>query len=208
MSRDARETRRRLIEAADALFYSEGVHGVGVDRIAERARVTKRTLYYHFESKDELIAAYLAARDGPQLERFQGWFRSSRGTVGARFTAVFKRLAEAARDPRWRGCAFARAAAELAGLPGHPARAVASDHKHTLEAWLARLLAAERIDDAPALARQLMIIVDGAVTQILVHRDPQYAEAAGRAATALIDAAIAVRDRRGASSAGLSRRRA
>jgi len=128
MSRDSRETRRRLIEAADALFYSEGVRSVSVDRVAERARVTKRTLYYHFESKDELIAAYLAARDAPQLQRVQAWFSESRGPIVERVKTMFRRLGEAARDPRWRGCAFARTAVELAGLPGHPARAVASEH--------------------------------------------------------------------------------
>ena len=50
-------TRKRIIEAASKLFYGEGIRAVSVDAVAEKAGVTKRTLYYHFESKDELVAA-------------------------------------------------------------------------------------------------------------------------------------------------------
>src|SRR5689334_18384338 len=70
----AAETRDGMISAADELFYGEGIRSVSVDAIAERAGVTKRTLYYHFASKDELIAAYLDRRDGATLTRYQAWF--------------------------------------------------------------------------------------------------------------------------------------
>ncbi len=63
MANDPAATRRRILNAADELFYSEGARAVAMDRIADKAGVTKRTLYYHFRSKDDLIAAYLAERD-------------------------------------------------------------------------------------------------------------------------------------------------
>ncbi len=66
-------TRDRLVAAASTLFYQQGIRAVGVDAIAAKAGVTKRTLYYHFASKDELVAAYLAVRDAPNLAAFAKW---------------------------------------------------------------------------------------------------------------------------------------
>lgn len=189
MKKDPAGTRRRIIEAADALFYGEGVRSVGVDAIAERAGVTKRTLYYHFASKDDLIAAYLEARNVPTFGRYRDWFEESRGALGERIAGVFAQLARFATSPRWKGCGFARAAVEFAGLPGHPAIAAASKHKRDFEAWLAELLAADAVADHGLVAQQLMVLLDGAITQILIHRDPQYAIAAGRAAAVLVGAA-------------------
>jgi AcrR family transcriptional regulator len=60
-------TRERIVSAAAKLFYGEGIRAVSVDAVAEKAGVTKRTLYYHFDSKDDLIAAYLEGRDQPNL---------------------------------------------------------------------------------------------------------------------------------------------
>src|SRR5882757_3550675 len=60
MARSAIPTRERIISAANALFYNDGIRGVSVDAVAAKAGVTKRTLYYHFRSKDDLVAAYLA----------------------------------------------------------------------------------------------------------------------------------------------------
>ena len=65
MARMSETTQERIISAASRLFYSEGIRAVGVDAVAEKAGVTKKTLYYHFKSKDDLITAYLAARDQP-----------------------------------------------------------------------------------------------------------------------------------------------
>ena len=69
MARDANTTRDQITQAADDLFYGEGIRRASVDPITARAGVTKRTLYYHFPSKDDLIAAYLTARDEPTLSR-------------------------------------------------------------------------------------------------------------------------------------------
>jgi AcrR family transcriptional regulator len=186
MKRDGRDTRNKIIAAADSLFYSEGVKSVGVDEIAAKAGITKRTLYYHFDSKDALIAAYLQAKDGPTLDRYRALFEKYEGPVADRFRAVFGDLAKTAKDPRWKGCGFARAAAELAGMPGHPALAAASKHKRSFESYLSHLLQAEGIEGADGLARQLMVLLDGAVTEILIHKDSDYAVAAGEAAATII----------------------
>lgn len=186
MAKDSSKTRKRLIAAADGLFYSQSIRGVGVDAIAEAAGVTKRTLYYHFASKDDLIAAYLEERDLPTLGRYQDMLPNPREPAVRQVRQIFEQLGKNARDPRWRGCSFLRAAAEFANLPGHPARAVAARHKKRFEGWLCDILKAEGIAGPVALARQLMILFDGAVAQILIHRDPSYALSAADAATALL----------------------
>src|ERR1700754_2882276 len=93
-------TRDRIISAASKLFYSEGIRAVSVDAVAEKAGLTKRTLYYHFRSKDDLIAAYLDARDQPNIALFKRWFSEAEGVLAAKVRAIFYNLAKAARHPK------------------------------------------------------------------------------------------------------------
>jgi len=181
-------TRNRILEAADELFYRDGIRSVSVDTIAKKAGVTKRTLYYHFRSKDDLIAAYLEARSDPTLSRYRRWFQEFDGTVAERIAGMFGKLAVWAKSPRWKGCGFARAAAELAGAPGHPAIAVASRHKKCFEQLFVELLRSEGVSKAGFVAQQLMVLLDGAITEILIHHDYSYAQVAGDAAMTLIEA--------------------
>lgn len=185
------DTRTRIIAAAETLFYGHGLHSVGVDAIAETAGITKRTLYNHFRSKDELIAAYLAARDRPAIERYRQWLGDPRRPLAERIAALFEGLAEHARHPKWRGCGFTRAAIELAGQPGHPAVAMAAHHKHRFEAWLAGELRDAGLVPPEPVARQLAILVEGAIAQMLIHRDTSYALAAGEAAAAILESRLA-----------------
>ena len=181
-------TRDRIISAADDLFYAGSIREVSVDRIAERAGVTKKTLYYHFRSKDDLVAAYLEARHAPTLDRYRRW-AGVEGTLADRIERMFLRLADAAADRSWKGCGFLRAAVELADSPGHPAVAVARRHKTAFEAWLAADIAAAGYREAPALARILLVLLDGAIARMLIHRDPAYAREAGGAARRMVEAA-------------------
>jgi len=178
-------TRKRIIEAASKLFYGEGIRAVSVDAVAEKAGVTKRTLYYHFESKDELVAAYLEARDQPNLKLMAGWFDKAEGELPQKIEAIFQNLARSARHPRWKGCGFLRTAAELANMPGHPAIRIGARHKAGFERWLAGACADHGASAPDELARQIVLLMDGAFSIMLVHRDPAYVEAAGRAAAAL-----------------------
>lgn len=185
MARDSSITRRDILAAADELFYGEGLRSVSVDEIPAKAGITKKTLYYHFRSKDELISAYLEARDRPTLERFQRW-AGDKGTVAERMERMFRRLGRCAKSPKWKGCGFVRATGELAGTPDHPAIGIARAHKANFEKWLSNSLASEGRRDCDVLARGLMVLVDGAVIQMSLHRDASYAHAAGRIASALL----------------------
>jgi AcrR family transcriptional regulator len=186
-------TRDRILKAAAHLFYLEGIRAPSVDAIAARAEVTKRTLYYHFASKDELIAAYLAERDLPNLKAFAAWFSEAKGALPDKVEALFVHIGKAARHPKWKGCGFLRTASELANLPGHPARKIGAAHKKKVEQWLAEELAGGGIGEAETLACQIALLLDGAFSAMLVHGDAKYAGLAGKAARTLVSAALPCR---------------
>src|SRR4051794_21531209 len=191
MARSAIPTRERIISAANALFYNGGIRGVSVDAVAAKAGVTKRTLYYHFRSKDDLVAAYLAARDQPNLALFKQWFAEADGGLPAQVERIFRNLARSARHPKWKGCGFLRPSAELANMPGHPAMKIGAAHKKKFEEWLRATFAEAGIAQASQLARQILLLLDGSFAVVLLHRDPGYMETAGEAARELIEAALA-----------------
>ncbi|HXR87471.1 MAG TPA: TetR/AcrR family transcriptional regulator, partial [Stellaceae bacterium] len=161
MAGTSNPTRERIISAASKLFYSEGIRAVSVDAVAEKAGLTKRTLYYHFRSKDDLIAAYLAARDQPNLALFKRWFDEADGNLSAKVRAIFVHLARNAGHPKWKGCGFLRTSAELANLPGHPAIKIGAAHKKKFEAWLRVTFEEAGIVGAARLARQILLLLDG-----------------------------------------------
>ncbi|MDO9414900.1 TetR/AcrR family transcriptional regulator [Pararhizobium sp.] len=180
-------TRERIISAAATLFYGEGIRAVSVDAVAEKAGVTKRTLYYHFDSKDDLITVYLEARDQPNLALFQRWFAEAGGDVADRVQAVFVNLARSAAHPKWKGCGFLRTSAELVNMPGHPAMKAAARHKKRVEDWLCAAIGGEgETGNTRQLARQIILLLDGSFAVVLLNRDPAYMLAAGEAAAALI----------------------
>ena len=191
MARSGTDTRERIIAAAAKLFYSEGVRAVSVDAVAEKADVTKRTLYYHFDSKDELIAAYLETRDQPNLAVYRRWFAETDGDLPVKIRGIFDNLARSARHPKWKGCGYLRTSAELANMPGHPAIKVGAAHKKNVEEWLTALFEEQHLAEPPKLARQIVLLLDGSFAAVLLHRDPTYMETAGDAAAALVAAASA-----------------
>jgi AcrR family transcriptional regulator len=181
------ETKRRIIEAAYGLFYKSGFARVGVDDIAEAAGVTKRTLYYHFDSKDALVAAVLEVQNTLMLTRIQRWARHASGNPATVVEKLFAEFAAWAKQPGWRGSGFTRAAMEFAHLPGHPARVAARRHKAAVESWLADELGGNRSGAARQLARQIMLLIEGCHSLILIHGDAGYADAAAEAARLLVD---------------------
>lgn len=196
MPLDGTKTRDRIIAAATRLFYSEGLRATSVDAVAEKAGVTKKTLYYHFRTKDELIAAYLASRDQPTLAYYARWFAESQGSTADKVRGLFRSFGKAADTPQWRGCGFLRTIAELANTPGHPAIKAGAAHKKKFEAWLAETLAGDGVRESGRIARQIVILLDGAATVMLIHRDVAYVEAAGETAAALIEQARTKEKRR------------
>jgi AcrR family transcriptional regulator len=186
MPRSAAATRKRILDAAYVEFRRRGYARVGVDQVSLAAKVTKRTLYYHFDSKDALLAAVLERQHELAVlawDQFSGELASQPRRLIAR---MFDDLIRWSSQPRWPGSGFSRVATELADLPGHPARTIASRHKALIETRLADMLAHGRIARPQQLAREIWLLTEGAMTCILIHRDTRYAEAAKRAALRLM----------------------
>lgn len=186
MPRSSERTRQRILDAAYVLFRRKGFTRVSMDEIAAATTVTKRTLYYHFESKDQLLAAVLEAQHHLALAAFRTFGDKLSGSPEHIIDTLFRDLAVWSDKPRWAGSGFTRLVIELADLPGHPARVIARRHKAMLEAHLAELFAKARIDQPRERAREVWLLSEGAISLILVHRDRSYAAAAAEAAKKLI----------------------
>jgi AcrR family transcriptional regulator len=175
---------RRILDTAAELFYREGVRSVGVDRIAAESGVAKMTLYYHFRSKDELVAAWLRRRD----DEWMSWLAGAVGRRrGSRLLVVFEALREWFETPTFRGCAFVNAYAEL-GRSNRAAAEIVASHKRKLAEYLAYLAREEGAaeSDADALARELLLLVDGAIVTASIQGDARAAEDARGAAAKVI----------------------
>ena len=191
MSKQPADAKRRIIQAAYELFYKSGFSRVSVDLIAEKAGFTKRTLYYHFKSKDHLLAEVIQFHHILAMERVREWGDRLTGELDAFLDSLFSRLSDWAAKPRWAGTGFTRIVMELADLPGHPARTIASRHKMAIETWLASEFAAKGVIAPDQFARQIVLLLEGSTALMLIHRDRRYAKAAADAAKALAAARAA-----------------
>ncbi|OJV82190.1 MAG: TetR family transcriptional regulator [Cellulomonas sp. 73-92] len=176
----------RLLDAAGELFYAEGVHSVGIDRVIERAGVAKASLYNTFGSKESLVAAYLHQRHERTRVRVEAALAGAT-TPRERILAVFEAQARQMAEPGYRGCAFVAASVEA---PSGGAVGLAS---HEYRAWLRGLFAGPArelgVAQPDELARRLHLIYDGASIAGWMDSDHDAAAEARAAAETLIDAA-------------------
>jgi len=186
MPRSAEVTRRRILEAAYRLFRRQGFSRVSMDEIASAARLTKRTLYHHFRSKDQLLADVLEAQHEMALQAFRTFGDKLSGSPEAIVEGMFQALSVWADRPRWAGSGFTRLVIELADLPGHPARVIARRHKAHLETCLAELLEGSGVVRSKELARAVWLLSEGTISLILVHGDRGYSTSASEAANTLV----------------------
>ena len=185
--------RDRLLAAADELFYAEGVHVVGVDRIVERARVTKASLYNTFGSKDELVRAYLERhflRRQARIAQILAGHTSPR----ERLLAVFGEVEGLLAGSAFRGCRFISAAAE--SQPGEAGELVAEKYRAWLWSLFTDLAKAVGARDPKQVGRQLFLLYDGAAVAARMDEDRDAAAKAVRSAVvALLDSAVPPKQR-------------
>lgn len=156
--------RDRLIAAAERLFYAEGIHAVGVERLCDEAEVSKRSLYQHFSGKDEVVTAMLQARANKYAAQFLLDGRAPR----ERILAVFAALDRSADSPDFRGCPFLGAATELKDRD-HPAARVASEQQTALTKYFAEASRAGSAREPDLLALELTLLFDGANAYSMVR---------------------------------------
>ena len=177
--------RERLLEAADRLFYTEGIHTVGIDRILEQSGVAKGSLYYNFSGKDDLVRTYLLNRHALWAARIDAELAGAK-TSRDKILAVFDALAFLFAQPDFRGCAFINAAAEAA--PGSAEDLATKDFR----TWLYELFATHVTEggyrDVDRLTRQLVVLYDGANISAQLDHSPATAAYAQDAAVALLEA--------------------
>ncbi len=178
--------RDRLLNAADELFYREGVHRVGIDRVIERAGVAKASLYSAFGSKEELVVAYLearAARRAARLEARVARYEKPRDKI----LAVFDLLRERVTEPEFRGCAFVRASSE-----GPQEDGKVTEVCRAARGWTRELLVGLARDfgarNPERLAQQLALLYDGVLVAASLDRNPAAAAEARALAEQLLDA--------------------
>jgi AcrR family transcriptional regulator len=182
--------RERLLAAANELFYNEGIHTVGIDRVIEHAGVAKASLYNTFGSKDELVRAYLESRQAHVAERIMQAVERY-DTPRERLLAVFEGQGDLFARPDYRGCAFIRASAE--SHPGDMAEQATEAYRHWVRALLTDLATQAGVPEPEILARQLHLLYDGGGQAARMDHDPAAAAAARTAAAILLDAALARR---------------
>ncbi|MFE5719214.1 TetR/AcrR family transcriptional regulator [Streptomyces erythrochromogenes] len=172
---DDEEARTRLLDAAEELFYRHGIQAVGMDRIRTVSGVPLKRLYRLYPAKESLVTAYLERRD----RRWTAGLREAVTGAAEPVPAVFDWLARWFSEPDFRGCAFLNAYGEL----GAAAPEVVRVHKAELHALLAELVPAGA---PPALADQLLILVEGATTVAALTPGPEPALRAREVAEALL----------------------
>lgn len=188
----AQSRRDQLIDTALGLFNREGYHATGIDRILAEAGVAKMTLYKHFKSKNDLILAALMRRD----ERWLAWFLEAlerhaqqRPGAGGRLLAVFDALEDWFQGPDFYGCMFIKAAAEYPDLED-PIHAAAALHHRNVLSHL-RALAQQAGAKRPAkLAREILLLVEGAIAVTQVNGQVGAAREATHVAEILIAQAV------------------
>jgi len=155
------QLREHILRTASDLFYHEGARAVGVDLVVERAGVAKTSLYRHFKTKDELIAAFLEREDEQFWQQWDTVAQQHRSNAQAELDAHMTWIGERLGRKNYRGCPQLNMAAEFPDAK-HPARVVAVAHKHELRARLRGI--AERVGARRPreLAAQLLLLVNGA----------------------------------------------
>ena len=159
---------KRILVTAHDLFYQEGIHATGIDRVIAASGVTKVIFYRHFPSKHALILAFLAYRH----RRWMDWFVDALHRHGSGLKALVPALAEWLRHEDFRGCAFINSAGELGDtLP--EVKDISGRHKQDMTAVIAALLPASRQRDRNAQA--IAVAVDGAIIRAQWDASPEKA---------------------------------
>jgi AcrR family transcriptional regulator len=180
--------RDELVEKALEIFYREGFHATGMDRLVAETKISKTSMYKHFRSKEDLIVATLKLRD----EQFRTHFFKRVAELATepkqQILAVFDALGEWFQDENFKSCMFIKASSEYQDT-SHPIHKVAADHKRHLAGFFTELAAKAGLENPYDFGRQLLILVEGAIVIAHLHGVENAAADAKKTAEILIEAA-------------------
>ncbi|MNS33053.1 HTH-type transcriptional regulator YjdC [compost metagenome] len=179
------DTRDIILDVTEKLIYKSGIAATGMDLLVKTAGVSRKSIYRYFANKDELVVAALQRRD----QRWMHWYRGAVGqaqTPAERLLNLFTVLKSWFASDGFRGCAFINTSGET-GDPQDPVRLLAKEHKQKLLDYVCELCTEHGAEDPQLLARQLLILIDGAITVALVMGDHSAADNAQCMARKLLD---------------------
>ena len=179
-----RSAKERLLQAADDLFYNEGIRAVGIDRVIAHAGVAKGSLYYSFAGKDDLVRVYLTGRHGKWAERVTAGIETHTDPRD-RILAVYDVLGALFAEPDYRGCAFVNAMAEAA--PDSVEAQSATIFRTWVHDLFLDLATGAGAADPEQLAETLVVLYDGAVATAQMDKAPWAAQTARRTAELVLD---------------------
>ncbi|RKN39270.1 TetR/AcrR family transcriptional regulator [Streptomyces hoynatensis] len=156
------EARERLLRTAGQLFYAEGIHAVGVDRLVAESKVTNATFYRHFRSKEDLTVAYIESVDHA-IRTQVGSLTATDAPADDILRGIGASLAEQIRSPGYRGCAFLNAAAEYPA-PDHPVHRAVVQHREWYLQTVTGLFAKITETSAAYAGRHFVMLRDGAMS--------------------------------------------
>lgn len=185
---DPDATKARILRVAAQLFYERGVHAVGIQEIADRATASKLTIYRYFHSKEGLVMAVLRTRS----DLIHAWLEQGIRDVPPgrdRILALFDLLAAWYQQEGFAGCAVMNGAIDTRGDSG-PTGEVAREHLARYLALLERCLAEAAVRDPTVLARQLLVLIEGATMVSFVQADERVGAETRKIVELLLDSAI------------------
>lgn len=187
MNKKTTDTRDKILTTAEQLIYQNGIHAMGMDLLVKTSGVARKSIYRHFANKEDVATAALIERD----ERWMQWFRteSDKGkTPQERILSMFTVLNSWFESDGFRGCAFINTAGEV-GDPEDPVRQIAKMHKQKLLDYTLELAEQLNVEHPGDLARQLLILLEGAITMSYVMGDGSAADNAQDIAKLMLERA-------------------
>lgn len=172
-------SRQKLLNAASEILRTESFSRLSIDNIAERAGLSRRTFFLHFESKDKLLKDVLQQLRPASIKKREDWSRSlpANLSAGQRITAFFEALITEIESPDWRGSLFIRLSSEFAELRGHPVHKVVAEANHDLADWFEGELRRGGYAAPPLMAEELMLLFSGLLVRQLVEPSQRHGQA-------------------------------
>lgn len=180
--------REELIRGALLVFYREGFHATGMDKVAAEIGISKTAIYKHFRTKEDLILATLRLRD----ETFRYWLFNRIKEISpepaGQLLAIFDALDEWFKTEEFQGCMFIKAASEFQSK-SHPIHLQSAEHKRLLERHIEELAKKTKVKDPAGLTKQLLLLKEGAIVSAYLAHTPKPARDAKNAAATLLSSA-------------------